>query len=201
MNNINYILVGTYKTKPENKGWYVNDYRYSILWEKINNKFDSKCSHADCEYNTEQSIFGTVNGLNNFFFYDLKTFDYNLKGETKDIKVFKNNREDFIWGIEQLITEVQSRPKEVFRIGLQGNNTVGLFLNYFNRKERLQKVSLVSLAKDWRHLNFGSIKAIKNCPLNLKVYKIYNLTQPARKKEDLNNLFHRTWNDFLNLKN
>ena len=112
----------------------------------------------------------------------------------------KNNREDFIRGMDSLVEEVKLRPYEVFRFGLQGNNTVGLLLNYFNTPERLQEVKLSSLAKDWKNINFGRIEDIIKCPVNLQMFKIYNLTQPARKKEDLKILFNKTWDDFLNLK-
>jgi hypothetical protein len=64
----------------------------------------------------------------------------------------------------------------------------------------LKEVKLSSLAKDWKNINFGRIKDIIKCPVNLQMFKIYNLTQPARKKEDLHNLFNKTWDDFLNLK-
>ena len=197
---MNYILVGTYKTKPESEGWYVNNSRYRILWEKLNNKFESKYSHHDCVYNSEKNILGEIKGLNNFFFYDLKPYDFDQKGETKDSVVYNNSSEDFISGMFKLLEEVKSRPKEFFRFGLQGNNTVGLLLNYLNTPERLKEVKLSSLAKDWKNINFGRIKDIIKCPVNLQMFKIYNLTQPARKKEDLHNLFNKTWDDFLNLK-
>ncbi|MBT5758971.1 MAG: hypothetical protein HOI55_04870, partial [Candidatus Marinimicrobia bacterium] len=66
--------------------------------------------------------------------------------------------------------------------------------------ERLKEVKLSSLAKDWKNINFGRIKDINKCPVNLQMFKIYNLTQPVRQKEDLNNLFDQTWDDFLNFK-
>jgi hypothetical protein len=186
-----YILLGTYKTKPENRGWYINRSQYSILWEKINSKFNTEYTFKDCNYD---GFFGRIGSINNFLFYDIKTFDPSLEGETDDKFVFEVKKDDFKAGLQKLIEEIKSNPKINYRIGLQGNNVTGLFLNYLHDPKRLDKVKLQTLSRDFK-IPFGKITNV-SCPNNIQLFKIYNLTQ-QRKKGDWKVNFHKTWEEFL----
>lgn len=192
---VKYILVGTYKTKEESKGWYISK-RYDVLWKKINARFDGgPYSSKNCYFNLDESIFGKIGNIKDFYFYDLKKFDPNLDGETKDKKVYKLRSDDFIHGIEKLIQETKSDQETIYRIGLQGNNLVGLFLNYLKNPERLSKVLLPTIAKDYRNQKYGLIKLYNN----IQLYKIYNITQNRRSQKDLDEVFSTTWDEFLNI--
>jgi hypothetical protein len=186
-----YILLGSYKTKPEIQGWYSNQRQYSILWEKINAKFNTEYTFNDCIYD---GFFGRIGSIENFAFYDIKTFDATLNGKTDDTFVFEVKKTDFKAGLYKLIEEIKSNPNMTYRIGLQGNNVSGLFLSYLQNPNRLDNVKLQTLAKDFR-IPFGRITNIV-CPENVELFKIYNLTQ-QRKKENWEVDFHRTWDEFL----
>ncbi len=189
-----YILVGTYKTQNENNGWYIHK-RYSILWDKMGEKFNGSYSHTDCVVSKIQGrIAGKIKGVNNFYFYDIKPHDLSLNGKTKDKEVFKLKRNDFKTGLSILFKEITSNPNTEYHIGLQGNNVVGLFLTHLYEPERIDKVLLGSIAKKYATQFFGYIDNEK-LPDNVKLFKIYNLTQPKRNNE----LFHQTWNEFLEI--
>jgi hypothetical protein len=193
-----YLLIGTYKTKPESAGWYVSK-RYDILWEKINERFrqNNDVLIKYFNYNSNQSIFGKIVSIDSFYFFDIKPFDKSLLGETRDSEIFNSHRQDFIEGLERLVTEFKNNPNCNYKVGLQGNNSVGLMLNFFNNSERIRRVNLSSLAGDYKDLEFGQIDN-KLYPIkNIQLYKVYNLTQPARKKIDLNTIFHKSWDAFL----
>ena len=189
-----YILVGTYKTNDEKFGWYINDKRYAMLWEKLNEKFRV----VDHKKNSFDGTFGNIEGVSNFHFYDLVKFD-NTISTTKDKEVFQHKRNAFIDGIRMLIDDIKKNPSTQYRIGLQGNNSVGLFLNFLEDLDRLNRLSLSTISKDYRHKQFGEIQITDPNLNNLKVYKIYNLTQPTRSIKDLASIFHESWNEFLEI--
>jgi hypothetical protein len=189
-----YILVGTYKTNDEKFGWYINDKRYAMLWEKLNEKL----RFVDHKKNSFDGTYGNIEGVSNFHFYDLVKFD-NTISTTKDKEVFQHKRNAFIDGIGMLIDDIKKNPSKQYRIGLQGNNSVGLFLSFLENPERLMKVSLGLISKDYRHKQFGEIQITDPNLNNLKVFKIYNLTQPTRSTKDLASIFHESWNEFLEI--
>ena len=189
-----YVLVGTYKTNDEKFGWYINDSRYAMLWNKLNEKFRI----LDHKINSFDGTYGNIEGVSNFHFYDLVKYDDTIS-TTKDKEVFRDKRNAFIDGLRVLINEIKSNPKQDYRIGLQGNNSVGLFLNFLENPDRLLKVSLSSIAKDYRHKDFGEIQISDPGLNNLRVFKIYNLTQPARSAKDLSSIFPSSWNEFLKI--
>ena len=189
-----YVLVGTYKTNDEKFGWYINDSRYAMLWDKLNEKFRIR----DHKINSFDGTFGNIEGVSNFHFYDLVKYDDSIS-TTKDKEVFKNKRNAFIEGLRDLVDEIKSNPQQQYRIGLQGNNSVGLFLNFLDNPDRLMKVSLSSIAKDYRHEGFGEIEISVSGLTNIRVFKIYNLTQPARSSKDLSSIFPSSWNEFLEI--
>lgn len=189
-----YILVGTYKTHSENLGWYINEKRYAMLWDKLKEKYGI----FDSRNNSFDNIFGNIVGINNFHFFDIKKHDTTINTK-KDKEVFRLKREHFIEGLHKLFNEIKSNPSQLYKLGLQGNNAVGLVLNFLEKPERLNKVLLGSIAKDYRLKEFGEIKLNDSNLKNLRVYKIYNLTQPVRRKKDLATKFHKTWNEFLDI--
>lgn len=191
--NTKYILVGTYKTNDEKFGWYIKDKRYAMLWEKLIKKF----SVVDHKKNSFDGTYGNIEGVSNFHFYDLVKFD-NTISTTKDKEVFQRKRDAFIDGIEMLIDNIKKNPSTQYRIGLQGNNSVGLFLNFLEDPNRLS-LSLSTISKDHRHKKFGEILINDPNLKNLRVFKIYNLTQPARSTKDLASIFHESWNEFLEI--
>jgi hypothetical protein len=192
--NRTYVLAGTYKTRPESEGWYIAK-KYDIVWEKINLRFNCNYREKDCHYNPNESIFGKVGTLDNFFFYDLKPYDESLEN-TKDEEVFQKNREDFIKGIENLIKVIKSHSDTTFRVGLQSRNLFGLFYNYFNNFNRLKTDSLKKMARKCRSKYEGRID-INHRINNLDLWKIYNATQmlASRNSDD-----YESWDYFLDLK-
>jgi hypothetical protein len=191
-----YILVGTYKTNDEKFGWYINDKRYAMLWEKLNEKFRA----VDHKKNSFDGTYGNIEGVSNFHFYDLVKYDNEIL-TTKDKEVFKipEKRMECIERLRTLINIIEENPNQEYRIGLQGNNSVGLFLNFLEDLDRLKSLSLSTISKDHRHKKFGEI-LINNPNLqNLKVFKIFNLTQPAPSHKDLASIFHESWNEFLEI--
>ena len=194
--NTKYILVGTYKTNDEKFGWYIDDNKYDRLWAKLNEKFIV----LDRKKNSFDRIFGNIEGVNNFHFYDLVKYDNEIL-TTKDKEVFKiqEKRMECIERLRTLINIIEENPNQEYRIGLQGNNSVGLFLNFLEDRDRLNRLSLSTISKDHRHKKFGEI-LINNPNLqNLKVFKIFNLTQPAPSHKDLASIFHESWNEFLEI--
>jgi hypothetical protein len=192
--NRKFVLVGTYKTNDEKFGWYINDKRYAMLWEKLNEKFRV----VDHKKNSFDGTYGNIEGVSNFHFYDLVKFD-NTISTTKDKEVFQYKRNAFIVGIETLIDDIKKNPSTQYRIGLQGNNSVGLFLNFLEDRDRLNRLSLGTISKDHRHKKFGEILINDPNLNNLRVFKIYNLTQPTRSTKDLSSIFHESWNEFLEI--
>jgi hypothetical protein len=191
----NYILIGTYKTNPENSGWYINFKRYSMLWKKLEEKFKK---NLDSSHSHFSSGFGKIKDIENFYFYDLKKYDSAINS-TKDKEVFKLKREDFVEGLQKLLNEIMRNPNINYRIGLQGNNSVGLFMNFLVNPDRIKKVELSSISRDFKELKFGKILLPSSAPANVCAFKIYNLTQPARSEDELNTIFHKTWNEFLEI--
>jgi hypothetical protein len=127
--NTKYILVGTYKTNDEKFGWYIDDNKYDRLWAKLNEKFIV----LDRKKNSFDRIFGNIEGVNNFHFYDLVKYDNEIL-TTKDKEVFKiqEKRMECIERLRTLINIIEENPNQEYRIGLQGNNSVGLFLNFLD---------------------------------------------------------------------
>ncbi len=193
-----YILIGTYKTNDEKCGWYINEKRYNMLWAKLYEKF----GNFDRKQISFDGKFGDIEMVKNFHFYDLVKYDNKIL-TTKDKEVFKiqDKKIECIKNLESLLDIIKSNPNQEYRIGLQGNNSVGLFLSYLDSAERLMEVSISTISKDYKNIKFGEVIINNQSLKNLKIFKIYNLTQPARNHNDLKTIFHDSWNEFLELTN
>jgi hypothetical protein len=193
-----FILIGTYKTNDEKCGWYINEKRYKILWDKLFEKFGD----FDRKKISFDGKFGNIENVKNFHFYDLVKYDSKIL-TTKDKEVFKitDKKIECTENLKSLIDDIKSNPNQEYRIGLQGNNSVGIFLNYLNNNERLMKVSISTISKYYKNIEFGEIKINDQNLQNLKVFKIFNLTQPAPSHNDLKTIFHDSWNEFLEINN
>jgi len=201
-----HIIVGTYKTNSESEGWYINRTKYCVLWEKLSEICGKKFTTEDSYYNLDLKL-GRVKSAN-IYFYDLKKFDINakmknekgkIKPMTKDKDLFFKYPNDLINGVMYLDSLLKSFNEDI-RIGLMGNNLVGLFILYYLDKQNLlnSKSDLFKLTKNQgKNINYGLINKLNDVlPKNVSVYKIYNVTQrPNQKSFDLH--FDKTWDEFL----
>jgi len=197
-NDKEYILIGTYKTNDEKCGWYINEKRYNMLWSKLYEKFGV----FDRKQISFDGTFGNIEMVKNFHFYDLVKYDNKIL-TTKDKEVFKiqDKKNECIKNLNSLLDIIKNNPNKEYRIGLQGNNSVGLFLSYLDDAKRLNEVTLSTITKEYKNIKFGEIINNKQTYPNLKIFKIFNLTQPARSHNDLKTIFHDSWNEFLEINN
>lgn len=188
-----YIILGTYKTRKENQ-WYINK-KYTVLWKKLSLKFGHDVTTSQ---SYKEDRFGRVEGIDNLYFFDMKEFDELLNGETKDKVVFESCRQEFFNGMNFLMDFIRSKPDVQFSLGLQGNNQVGLLKTYLEEPEKITSASLQSIARSHKSIGFGEIESIRS--VNLKAFKIYNLTRPVGFSPRNEQLFNETWDEFLNFR-
>ena len=146
----------------------------------------------------KEDRFGRVEGIDNLYFFDMKEFDELLNGETKDKVVFESCRQEFSNGMNFLMDFIRSKPEVQFSLGLQGNNQVGLLKTYLEKPEKITSASLQSIARSHKSIGFGEIESIRS--VNLKAFKIYNLTRPVGFSPRNEQLFNETWDEFLNFR-
>jgi hypothetical protein len=139
--------------------------------------------------------FGKVEGIDNLYFFDMKEFDDELNGETKDKNVFELCRQEFYDGMSFLMDFIRSNPEVKFSLGLQGNNQVGLMKTYLEEPTKIMSSSLQSIARSYRGIGFGEIDWIQS--ENMRAFKIYNLTRPVGFSPRNEQLFNETWDEFL----
>jgi len=134
-----WFVIGTYKTKPECKGWYVNHQK--VFWDILNNNLNKNFSKKDTFYDQKWDI-GRVKNFNNILFYDLLRYTNNCHYKDKTKKVFEDHKlfeykdlrekmvertEYFAKGILPTFSEI-----DFCRIGFVGHNAWGIFKNYLN---------------------------------------------------------------------
>jgi hypothetical protein len=168
-NEIAWVIVGTYKTRPEENGWYISDNAFKpLLWDRMPFETNQKT-----EYLPDLEI-GRLIDCPNVMFFDLAKFDITLQS-TLDDEVLKKKYEDLILGTFRLKSIIQylERNYHQVRIGFVGKNAYSFFHHAKNETLPTQ------IPRDWRNLKikqgYGEVVMDGNNS-NVKYYLLENIT-------------------------
>jgi hypothetical protein len=189
-----WIIVSMYKTKPEDKGWYISDDYKRIFWSLINSKFDIDiCSKSTINTFRLNGEYGFVKYLPNIILFDLvkNNIEFNT---TKDLELFGNPKfiSLIIKGISDF-EELTENDNIETRVGLIGRNTAGVILNgkIDKRKIKINELKKIRLKKTGYGLmqtkDFGVYK-------NTSFYFLENITSRYYK---INNKEMLGWSKFF----
>ena len=208
-----YVLVGSYKTKPAEEGWYSGG-RYVPVWRKISKRFGVNVTHKDsfpALLGIPPITFGAVKGINDFFFYDLKLHDLNaidLDGKkiTKDKELFPKYCKDFCNGLNLLFEWIKNDKNFIYRLGVQSWFVAGLIIYYFQNKGCLGLCQmsfkdiegLLEMGENTIDLGVYIENNFKvSLPANIEIFKINNST--ARFPDTQSTEFDNSWDDFFEI--
>lgn len=162
--NINWIIVGTYKTHPEANGWYIASDYQRLFWDHIPYNVDKTTAY------NEKEGYGYLKSFPNIIFFDYVKHDCTLKS-SKDEDIIKSKFQNLIDGVSKLRI-ICSKLKGQIRIGFVGFNSYGLFYNTINNSIPPNKSPF------WKELrkkdNYG--KQFVNYEKNTNIYLLENIT-------------------------
>jgi hypothetical protein len=168
-NKIAWVIVGTYKTRPEENGWYISDNAFKqLLWDRMPFETDQKTAYLpDLEI-------GRLIDSPNVMFFDLAKFDQTLQS-TLDDEVLKKKYKDLIVGTFRLKSIIQDLEKNYnqVRIGFVGKNAYSFFHHAKNETLPTQNPS------NWKKLkikqSYGEV-LMDGTKSNVKYYLLENIT-------------------------
>ena len=125
-----WIIVNTYKTKPEEEGWYIANVYKKLFWETLNGNLNTNYSHENTQNTYSKEFgYGYIREKPEIMFYDLlKNHENNVLENTKDDILFEHPelKNKFISGAKKLI-QFLDNFNDFIRVGLVGYNTAGIF--------------------------------------------------------------------------
>jgi hypothetical protein len=175
-----YIVVGTYKTNPENCGWYLNGKYKNHFWDKFNlNKYYEVKNievrtFTVSNYTRKYGELVLENG-NKILFYDLLNHQTSLSDNkiTSDNEIFKLSNQSalmkqgakyFTDWLYSIITE------EEIRVGFIGKRALSL-INYETTIEKTDYKSFKSITKHYYDLSL-----LKNKFNSIEFFELFALT-------------------------
>ncbi|MGD9492852.1 MAG: hypothetical protein AB7V36_05815 [Bacteroidales bacterium] len=130
----NRIIVGTYKTHPEEMGWYIAPEYQELFWKKIPDDYKNVASGNTNTFIYDKALgTGACSNLPNVFFFDLVKHDTGLNS-SKDVDVLRQKSSELLLGLMQLKTLINEFSGEI-RVGMVGYNVAGLIKLVFDEPE------------------------------------------------------------------
>jgi hypothetical protein len=193
-----WFVVGTYKTKPECEGWYVNHQK--VFWNVLNNNLKKNFSKNDTFYDQKWDI-GRVKNFNNILFYDLLRNSDNNHFRNDKNKIFEDHKLfKYKYLREKMVERTKYFAKEILpsfsqidfcRIGFVGHNAWGIIKNYLsgNADYILDEPNIKNVSSNEEYGAQGNL-GFSNC----EFYHLYNFTQRNAKKNI--NIIEEQWGKF-----
>ncbi len=194
-----YIVVGTYKTKPEECGWFLNGKYKNHFWDKFNlnkyyeaNNIEVK-TFTVSNYTRKYGELVLDNG-NKILFYDLLNYQKSLSDKkiTSDNEILKLSTESdlmkqgakyFTDWLQSIITE------DAVRVGFIGKRGLSL-INYELIDEKSDYKTFKSIVKHY----YGLI-SLKNKFKTIEFFELFPLTgRPTTVAIEKD----KTWPNFFN---
>lgn len=121
LKQITRIIVSTYKTHPEEKGWYIASEYKRLFWDNIPFTVDQKTIY------NEKEGYGYLQNFPNIIFFDFVKHDSSFKS-SKDEDIIKYKLQNLLDGVARL-KNICKEFKGKIRLGFVGYNSYGLFYN------------------------------------------------------------------------
>ena len=169
-----WIIVGTYKTNPENQGWYIANVYIYLFWQVLNYHFNTEFFYENTENTYDiNNGYGYIREKPEIKFYDLlKNHENNQVNGNSDRDLWDNEvlRNRMMTGADNLINFLQNRKVKT-RVGLVGRLAAGIVIN------RAQGINIFNWNINHINLNdgYGIINNI-NLGDNNYVYLLENIT-------------------------
>jgi len=192
-----YIVIGTYKTKPEESGWYLNGKYQKHIWVKFkltdyNKNIEVKTFKTD-NYNRKYGELLLDNG-NKILFYDLLNHQNSLSDNkiTSDNEIFKLSAESFLMkqGAKYFTDWLQSIiTEDAIRVGFIGKRGISL-INYELIDEKSDYKTFKSIVK-----HYYGLSSLKNKFKTIEFFELFPLTgRPTKVAIEKD----KTWPNFFN---
>lgn len=192
--NTTWILVNTYKSKPESAGWYT-EYENEI-WKDFFKKFNIENNETVFD---EAKGYGMLKMQPNVLFFDYvkhnakfssKTIG-KVKKTTSDDVVIEEKLPELLKGVNNLI-ELIKTFKNTVRIGFVGQNPYNLFYHIINNSSLITTEHLT-----WTLLKKRSYgkQAICNLPSNVEIFFLENISSSRLGRNPL----LPAWKSFFNM--
>ena len=126
------LIVGTYKTNPENQGWYIANVYRNLFWKVLNDYFASDFSYENTANTYDNNNgYGYIREKPEIKFYDLlKNYENDQVNSNSDQDLWDNAvlRDRMITGADNLINFLQNQKVKT-RVGLVGRFAAGIIIN------------------------------------------------------------------------
>jgi len=177
INNIRWIIVATYKTKPEDEGWYIAREYKSNFWKLVSDRFGINLfSELTKDTFNKKGNYGYIESAPNIIFFDLVKNTGNSFNTTRDEVLYElpDFKKSLIKGLSELDALIEECRIET-RVGLVGRNTAGIFVNSYNDINLINKLEFAKIK--FKKTEYGILKSIifKNYK-NSSFYFLENIT-------------------------